>query len=238
MAAIEVASSLHAIDWDALRSSFFDVGYVRLRQLLSRPECEQPRALYVTDTLFRSTVEMQRYAFGAGEYRYFDYPLPEPVSTLRTMLYRSLAPWANEIAGQGRSELRYPPTLEEFLARCRSFDQHRATPLLLRYQAGDHNRLHRDRYGECQFPLQAVVMLSRPRKEFEGGEFVLVENYPRQQSRARVVGLEQGDLLIFPGTERYVEGKRGMLRVDLRHGVSEVHRGERMTLGMIFHDAA
>jgi len=213
-------------------------GWARIPGLLDRPECERLRALYGDDARFRSTVVMARHGYGRGEYRYFAYPLPEPVGTLRAALYERLAPVANRWNAALGLDARYPARHADYLARCHAAGQTRPTPLLLRYGEGDYNCLHQDLYGEHVFPLQVVVLLSAPGREFEGGELVMTEQRPRMQSRAMVLPLSQGDAAVIAVHHWPVRGTRGMHRVNLRHGVSRVTRGDRRTLGIIFHDAA
>lgn len=209
-----------------------------LPRLLDAEACKTLRRRYDDDPLFRSRVVMQRHGFGRGEYRYFAYPLPEPVAALRTALYPPLAQLANRWQERLGSKQRFPLRHDEFIERCHAAGQTRPTPLLLRYAEGDHNCLHQDLYGEHVFPLQVVCLLSQPGAEFAGGELVLVEQRPRMQSRASVVPLAQGDAVVFAVNERPVQGSRGTCRVKLRHGVSTVRSGRRCTLGLIFHDAA
>jgi len=212
-------------------------GYTTLR-VLDPKTCRELAALYDDVTRFRSRVVMERHNFGRGEYKYLAYPLPEPVAELRTALYPPLATIANEW-GSARNEAgRFPPTLDEFLAECHAAGQTKPTPLLLRYGKDDFNCLHQDLYGPLVFPLQLTVLLSAPGKDFSGGEFVLVEQRPRAQSRPAVVPLSQGEAVIFPVHHRPAQGTRGMYRVTMRHGVSRVTCGTRQTLGIIFHDAA
>ncbi len=180
---------------------------------------------------------MARHRFGEGEYRYFGRPLPPLVETLRRTLYARLAPIANRMMEALSRPERYPPSLRAFLARCREAGQTRPTPLLLRYEAGGTNRLHQDLYGALAFPLQVTVLLSRPGRDFEGGEFLLLESRPRQQSLGEAIALAQGELVLFPVRERPVPGARATLRAAVRHGVSRVRSGERFALGVIFHDA-
>jgi uncharacterized protein len=211
--------------------------YALLPSLVRADQCAELRARFDDDTAFRSTVVMERHGYGRGVYRYFAYPLPPPVAELRERLYAQLAPVANVWAESLREEVRYPASLAEFLERCHTAGQTRPTPLMLRYRGGDHNALHRDLYGDVAFPLQVTVLLSEPGAEFEGGEFVLVEQRPRKQSLAHVVPLRRGDAVVFPNAVRPVRGGRGFFRTAFRHGVAEVRRGERLTLGLIFHDA-
>lgn len=181
---------------------------------------------------------MARHGFGRGEYRYFDYPLPEPVASLRSALYPRLAPLANHWAERLNSAVRYPAEHDRFIESCHAGGQTRPTPLLLRYQSGDYNCLHQDLYGDLAFPLQAAFLLSAPQRDFSGGEFVLVEQRPRMQSRPEVIGLRQGEAVIFAVNQRPVAGTRGDYRVTMRHRVSRLRSGRRHTLGVIFHDAA
>ena len=205
---------------------------------LDAGECRALAALYSDDTRFRSRVVMQRHNFGRGEYKYFAYPLPDPVTSLRAALYPPLAAVANDWRRALGDAGRFPPTLEAFLNECHAAGQTRPTPLLLRYEVDDYNCLHQDLYGPLVFPLQLTVLLSEPERDFTGGEFVLVEQRPRAQSRPAVVPLRQGEAVIFPVHHRPVPGTRGPYRVTMRHGVSRIRSGVRQTLGVIFHDAA
>jgi len=225
------------VDWRAAQDALDDRGRVIVPALLSASECEDLRALYDEDRLFRSRVVMARHNFGRGEYRYFDYPLPPLVATLRSALYRPLASIANRWQERLGLETKYPPALDDFLDRCHAAGQNRPTPLLLRYGAGDYNCLHQDLYGEHVFPLQAAILLSAPGRDFEGGEFVLTEQRPRRQTRVDVVPIGQGDAVIFAVNSRPVAGSRGDYRAAMRHGVSALRSGNRITLGIIFHDA-
>ena len=212
-------------------------GWAIMPRVLARAECEHLRALYPDDAAFRSRVVMQRHGFGRGEYKYFDYPLPTRVAQLRAALYPQLAPIANRWHERMGLAAYFPASHAEYIARCHAAGQTRPTPLLLRYCPGDHNCLHQDLYGEHVFPLQAVVLLSQPGLEFDGGELVLTEQRPRMQSRVSVLPIAQGDLAIFAVRHRPVHGVRGDYRVAMRHGVSALRSGERCTLGVIFHDA-
>jgi hypothetical protein len=212
-------------------------GYAVLPALLDATACAELRARFDDDEAFRSTVVMERLGYGRGVYRYFRDPLPPLDERLRGELYARLAPVANAWAEVRGQEVSYPATLAEFVARCHANGQTRPTPLLLRYRAGDHNALHQDVYGDVAFPLQATVLLSEPGPDFAGGEFVLVEQRPRKQSLAHVVPLRRGDAVVFPNSVRPARGTRGFYRTAFRHGVGEVRAGERVTLGLIFHDA-
>jgi hypothetical protein len=222
---------------DRLAADLAEHGYATGR-LIDGAACRALIALYDDDARFRSRVVMQRHNFGRGEYKYLAYPLPDPVAELRAALYPPLAAVANAWRAALGEAARFPPTLTEFLAECHAAGQTRPTPLLLRYEAGDYNCLHQDLYGEMVFPLQLTVLLSDPGADFTGGEFVLVEQRPRAQSRPIVVPLAQGEAVVFPVHHRPVAGGRGTYRVTMRHGVSRVRSGRRHTLGVIFHDAA
>jgi hypothetical protein len=180
---------------------------------------------------------MGRHGFGKGEYKYFAYPLPDTIASLRTALYPPLARVANRWNEQMNIDQRFPPEHAAYIKRCHGGGQTRPTPLLLQYGAGDYNCLHQDVYGDLVFPLQVAFLLSRPGEDFSGGEFVLTEQRPRMQSRAEVVPLRQGEGVIFPVHHRPVQGTRGIYRVNMRHGVSRLRGGKRHTLGIIFHDA-
>ncbi|HEY2386135.1 MAG TPA: 2OG-Fe(II) oxygenase [Candidatus Binatia bacterium] len=225
-------------DWEAVRGSLDADGSARLPGLLTARECAALRATYRRDDAFRSTVAMARHNFGRGEYRYFRAPLPPLVAALRAALYQPLAVTARAWAARLRRDpAEFPRTLDGFLARCHAASQRRPTPLLLRYTAGDWNALHQDLYGAIAFPLQVLVVLSERDVDYAGGEVLLVEQRPRAQSRATAFSLARGEGLIFTNRERPVRGTRGDYRVAMRHGVSVLTRGERLTLGLIFHDA-
>jgi uncharacterized protein len=225
---------IQMLDSDTLASR----GFVVAPGLIDPAECRALAALWPEKPRFRSHVVMQRHGFGQGEYQYFAYPLPERIEALRQALYPELAAVANRWNAELGIAKRFPPSLQGWLRQCHAGGQKRPTPLLLRYGPGDYNCLHRDLYGELVFPLQATVLLSDPAKDFSGGEFMLVEQRPRMQSRGEVVPLRQGDAVIFAVNERPVKGTRGFYRTAMRHGVSSLREGERFTLGIIFHDAA
>ena len=227
-----------APDWQRIEDDLNQGGCAVLPRLLDAGACTALAAQYDDASRFRSRVVMQRHGFGRGEYQYWAYPLPDAVAALRTGLYRPLAAIANRWHASMGLEARFPPDHAAFLARCHAAGQARPTPLLLRYGEGDYNCLHQDVYGEHVFPLQLAVLLSRPRDDFTGGEFVLTEQRPRMQSRAEVVPLAQGDAVLFPVAQRPVNGTRGSYRVNMRHGVSRLRSGVRHTLGIIFHDAS
>ena len=212
-------------------------GYA-VRELLQPETCAAIVALYDRDENFRSRVVMARHGFGRGEYKYFAYPLPDPVARLRAALYPPLARLANDWAVALGQDQRFPDTLRAYTAQCHAAGQTRPTPLLLRYGPDDYNCLHQDLYGAMVFPFQLAILLNEPGSDFTGGEFLLVEQRPRMQSRAEVIALRQGDGVIFPVHHRPVKGTRGFYRTMMRHGVSRLRSGQRHTLGIIFHDAA
>jgi uncharacterized protein len=233
-----ITKFLGTFSFDALEADLDRQGWAILPQLVSQGECKALTSLYADEAHFRSRIVMARHGFGRGEYQYFRYPLPGPVQSLRTELYPWIMPIANRWNAAMGIDVQYPATHDQFLARCHDAGQPRPTPLMLKYGPGDYNCLHQDIYGEHVFPLQVAVLLSDPATNFTGGEFVLTEQRPRMQSRACVVPLKQGDAVVFPVRNRPVQGVRGVYRVNLRHGVSEIRSGARHTLGIIFHDAS
>ena len=231
------ADRVAALDWEGLATTLAAHGAAATGPLLTTAECLTVRGLYDAEVRFRSRIVMARHGFGRGEYKYFGAPLPDLVHDLRTTLYARLAPVANAWAATLAQETRFPDAHRDYLARCHAAGQQRPTPLLLKYGPGDYNCLHQDLYGPHVFPLQVAILLSAPQQEFEGGEFVVVEQRPRMQSRAEVIGLAQGEGVVFAVHHRLVQGTKGPYRVTLRHGVSRIRSGERFTLGIIFHDA-
>jgi hypothetical protein len=241
-------SERRAAEWLRIEGELDGRGWSVIPRLLTAEVCASLRALYPESENFRNRIEMQRHGYGRGEYQYFRYPLPVTVQTLRAQLYPHLVPIANRWSEAMRREARFPEQHNDFLQSCHRAGQVRPTPLLLKYAQGDYNCLHQDLYGEHVFPLQVAVLLSQPMRDFEGGDFVLTEQRPRMQSRAHVVPLEQGDGVVFavekrparrsaPSGARAKMGTRGSFQVNMRHGVSELRKGERFTLGIIFHDA-
>ena len=226
------------IDWNSALVHLDERGFAVIPAVLAQSACEELAAAYSDDRQFRSQIEMERYAFGRGEYKYFNYPLPLIVEKIRSSFYPRFAPLANEwLARLGIKTSRYPKQLSEFIEQCHRAGQKRPTPLMLKYGPGDFNCLHQDLYGEMVFPFQVTFFLSQRGREFEGGEFILAEQRPRRQSRVEVLAPNQGDAVIFAVHHRPVRSARGYYRANLRHGVSTVHSGERYTLGVIFHDA-
>jgi hypothetical protein len=236
-ARLDIAGRVAALDWTGIATELDAHGCATTGALLTPAECAALVRSYGADHLFRNRIIMARHGFGRGEYKYFAYPLPEPIAALRTALYPALAAIANRWNEAMGIAVRYPNGHQEFLDRCHQAGQTKPTPLLLQYGAGDYNCLHQDLYGEHVFPLQIAFLLSRPDADFTGGEFVLTEQRPRMQSRAEVVPLAQGEGVIFPVHHRPVGGARGTYRVNMRHGVSRLRSGHRHTAGIIFHDA-
>jgi hypothetical protein len=233
----DIEKRIASIDWKQTSQDVDAEGHAIIRRVLSREESEATSELFQHDEFFRSRVVMERHRFGRGEYKYFKYPLPDIVVSLRTTVYPHLVPIANRWNEALRIDARYPTVHADYLRRCHQAGQHKPTPLLLQYETGDYNCLHQDLYGEHVFPLQLAILLSEPERDFTGGEFVLTEQRPRMQSRPIVVPLRQGDGVVFAVNHRPVQGAKSVYRVNLRHGVSRIRSGHRHTLGIIFHDA-
>jgi hypothetical protein len=234
-----LVAAIAALESQAIQDSVDRDGFAVTAPLIDAQICAGLANLYSADEhLFRSTVTMARHGFGKGEYKYFAHPLPDPVAALRRAFYERLAPVANAWARRLGTAADWPPDHDSLVARCAAAGQTRPTALLLRYGAGDYNCLHQDLYGEIHFPLQAILLLDRPGTDFEGGELILVEGRPRRQSIPLVLPFTQGAFAVIPVKERPVPSVRGAARVQVRHGVSRVHRGLRRTLGLIFHNAA
>ena len=233
----DIAARLTDLDWTAIERSLWEWGYARTPPVLTADECAALIAMYPEDARFRSRVDMARYRFGVGEYKYFAAPLPPLVEQLRLHAYPPLAAIANQFEAALDTATLHPTTLAGLQAVCRKRGQTKPTPLLLRYETGGYNCLHQDVYGDVVFPLQLTCFLSRRGVDYEGGDFLLVEQRPRAQSRGEAIATEQGEIVIFPTRHRPLQGTRGWYRASMRHGVSRVLRGERHTLGVIFHDA-
>ncbi len=225
-------------DWERVASDMLEKGYAHIDNVLSDDQCSQLIAGFDDHQLYRKTVDMERYRFGAGTYKYFKYPLPKLISQLRREVYPKLAPIANQWMNDLKINLAYPERLVGLKQLCAKHNQNLATPLILKYEKGGYNTLHQDLYGEVYFPMQAVLFLNEYGKDYTGGEFVLTQQIPRAQSKAIVLHPKKGSLLIFPTNYRPMQGKKGHYRVTMRHGVSELHSGTRYTMGIIFHDAA
>jgi hypothetical protein len=229
---------LEHMDWTPIYESLNKKGFGIIPGVLSPEECKHLSELYDDDYLYRSTINMQRYRFGKGEYKYFNYPLPPTIQTLREIIYSPLSLLANDWMVKLGIDMTFPCHHHELVQRCNVNHQTRPTPLILRYEAGGYNTLHQDLYGDVFFPFQVVFVLSQEGKDHVGGEFILLEQTPRAQSKAEVVHPQQGDALIFTTNFRPVSGSRGYYRAKMKHGVSEVTEGIRYSLGIIFHDAA
>jgi hypothetical protein len=225
------------MDWNLITQSLDEQGFAHIPTVFSEEDCKLFREMYDGHELFRKTVVMERHSFGKGEYKYFTHPLPSSIGQLRTNLYDKLVPTANHWMQKLGIDKQFPAIHADLLQQCQDNDQYQATPLLLKYGEGGYNTLHQDLYGDIYFPFQAVVLLTQPGTDFEGGEFVLTEQKIRAQSKAIVLSPQQGDMIIFTTNFRPVRGKSGYFRARMRHGVSEVKQGLRMTLGIIFHDA-
>jgi len=233
----DIIEKISAIDWKKVTEQLHTNGYAVVPAFLSDIHCQNLIAMYNTSDIYRKTVIMERYRFGLGEYKYFQYPLPAIVQTIREHLYPHLAPIANlwmQMLGLNPS---FPETLDELQMQCHSNGQSKPTPLLLKYGVGGFNTLHQDLYGEVYFPLQTIFMLNKQSIDYTGGELVLTQQIPRAQSKAIVLTPNQGDMVILTSHFKPAKGARGYYRVNMKHGVSEVHDGQRHTLGVIFHDA-
>jgi uncharacterized protein len=232
-----LSARIGAIDWQRVAKRLNEDGFATTDALLDPKQCAEIAALYEEERRFRKRIVMAQHNFGEGEYKYFAYPLPKIVQSLRERFYPRLAEIANGWARALGEKQSFPRSLSDYLARCHAGGQNRPTPLVLKYAAGGYNCLHQDLYGDLVFPFQLTVLLSSPSCDFEGGEFLLTEQRPRMQSRGMVVPLSQGEAVIFPVRYRPIAGKRGYYRVAMRHGVSTICKGRRLTLGVIFHDA-
>ncbi|MBA4058301.1 MAG: prolyl 4-hydroxylase subunit alpha [Marivirga sp.] len=230
--------AIQLMNWTPIYAGLNEKGFSVLPGVLSPEECRHLSGMYNDKDLYRSVINMQRYRFGKGEYKYFNYPLPPTIQSWRELFYTPLQTLANEWMEKLAIDKKFPVFHHELVDLCRSKSQTRPTPLILRYEAGGFNTLHQDLYGEVYFPFQIVFVLSQQGKDHEGGEFVLTEQIPRAQSRAEVLQPNQGDAVIFTTNFRPVKGSRGYYRANMKHGISEVKSGIRYSLGIIFHDAA
>jgi len=234
---MDIKARLEKLDWGALEGDLWQFGAAKTPPLLTDAECDDLIASYADDTRFRSRIDMARYRFGIGDYKYFAAPLPPIVEALRAHAYPPLAAVANRWQAALGRRTRFPDDLGDLLALCRKHGQTKPTPLLLHYEVGGYNCLHQDLYGEVFFPLQLTCFLSRRAVDYTGGEFLLVEQRPRAQSRGEVINVDRGEIVIFATRDRPVRSARGYSRVVMRHGVSRLTSGTRYTLGVIFHDA-
>jgi len=232
-----IQRTLARIDWPRVAENMHAKGYAHVPGVLTAANCRHLIADYGDPKLYRKTITMEQYRFGFGEYKYFTYPLPDILQTIREAVYPHLAPIANQWVQWLGLERRFPPTFIELQSLCHRAGQDKPTVLILRYGEGGHNTLHQDLYGDIFFPMQLVLFLNEPEMDYTGGEFVLIQQTPRAQSKASVLRPRRGDILLFTTNFRPVKGARGFYRAGMRHGVSEVHSGQRHTLGIIFHDA-
>ncbi len=234
---MEIEKRIGLLDWDNISGEMNQKGYAGAARILTEEECDQLIGHYNNETLYRKTINMERYRYGLGEYKYYQYPLPAIVQELRESVYPKLAPIANSWMRVLNIDTSFPESLEELLEHCHTHHQTRPTPLILQYVKGGYNTLHQDLYGNVYFPMQLVLFLNEPGKDYQGGEFVLIEQRPRAQSKAIVLKPRKGDMLVFTTNFRPVKGSKGYYRVNMKHGVSEITAGNRHTLGIIFHDA-
>jgi uncharacterized protein len=232
-----ILSKLLSADWGAIANQMNEKGFAIVSNIISNEQCDELIANYENKTSFRKTITMERYRFGLGEYKYFTYPLPGLIQTIRENVYTHLSPIANEWMNVLKIDRQFPDTFPELQKLCHSNHQTKPTVLILKYGKGGHNTLHQDLYGDIFFPIQLVLFLNEPGKDYTGGEFVLTQQIPRAQSKAIVLTPRKGDMLLFTTNFRPVKGRKGYYRVNMKHGVSEVMEGERHTLGIIFHDA-
>lgn len=232
-----IQSKVHSLEWDKVASDLNEHGYAILRGVLSDSECTHLISLYSKNENFRATIDMKRYNFGKGEYKYFKYPLPEIIQYLRSELYPPLCKVANEWSAKLNMQKKFPASHAGLLKECTEHGQARSTPLILKYEEGDFNTLHQDLYGDVYFPFQLVLFLTQPGVDYTGGEFVLIEQRPRLQSKAIVLQQQKGDIVVFSTNYRAAKGTKGYYRASMRHGVSKLHSGNRYNAGIIFHDA-
>ncbi|PSL44749.1 hypothetical protein CLV51_105121 [Chitinophaga niastensis] len=224
-------------NWAAITEDLHQQGYTIVKNVLDKTTCEELIAAYNADGTYRKTISMERYRFGMGEYKYFQYPLPDLITDIREAVYAKIAPVANTWMSALNIATRFPPTHKEMTRLCHDNGQTKPTILILKYGAGGFNTLHQDLYGDIYFPMQLVLFLNEPEEDYTGGEFVLTEQIPRAQSKANVLKPRRGDMLLFTTNFRPVKGTKGYYRVNMKHGVSPLHSGQRHTLGIIFHDA-
>jgi hypothetical protein len=232
-----IIQKIENTDWQMITENMYQNGYAIISGLLSDNECEALKSDYDNPTLYRKTVVMARHRFGLGEYKYFNYPLPDLIQAIRTNIYPHLVPVDNAWFKALKIDIDFPLDHTTLLQQCYDNGQRKATPLILKYGKGGFNTLHQDLYGDIYFPIQLVLMLSEPEKDFTGGEFVLTQQIPRAQSKAIVINPKKGDMLIFTTHFKPEKGTKGYYRVNMKHGVSEIKEGNRCTLGIIFHDA-
>jgi hypothetical protein len=234
---MKITQIINQLNWAGITEGMHQNGYAQVSKVLTAAECSELIDLYTNEILYRKTITMERYRFGLGEYKYYKYPLPATIQQLREGIFPYLAPIANSWMQVLSMEQQFPAELDELLELCHASGQIRPTPLILKYGTGGYNTLHQDLYGDVYFPMQAVLFLNEPDEDYTGGEFVLIEQRPRAQSKAIVLKPRKGDMLLFTTNFRPVKGSKGYYRVNIKHGVSELISGKRHTLGIIFHDA-
>ncbi|WP_259071369.1 2OG-Fe(II) oxygenase [Mucilaginibacter sp. X4EP1] len=234
---MEIKKRIDLLDWDTIANDMNDKGYAHISNILTGDECDELVSQYNDISLYRKTINMERYRFGLGEYKYYQYPLPALIQELRQNVYPGLASIANNWMRVLNIDKIFPDNLAQLLELCHSQGQNKPTPLILKYGKGGYNTLHQDLYGDVYFPMQLVLFLNEPGTDYKGGEFVLIEQRPRAQSKAMVLNPKKGDMLLFTTNYRPVKGSKGYYRVNIKHGVSELKDGKRHTLGIIFHDA-
>ncbi|HKG06116.1 MAG TPA: 2OG-Fe(II) oxygenase [Pedobacter sp.] len=232
-----IRSTIATLNQAQIAEDMHEKGYAIVPDFLSGPECEMLKTIYRQNEYYRKTVVMEHYRFGIGEYKYFNYPLPDIIQTIRQQTYPLLAPIANTWMHVLNIKTQFPDTFQAFQELCHADGQLKPTALILKYGQGGYNTLHQDLYGSVYFPIQTVLFLSQEDEDFTGGEFVLIQQTPRAQSEAIVLKLKKGDMLIFTTNYRPVKGTKGYYRVNMKHGVSKVQSGERYVLGIIYHDA-
>jgi len=233
----EVRTKIHALNWLEIAETLDCQGYALIKEFINGHQCKTLRKGYNQRTLYRKTVNMERHSFGIGEYKYFQYPLPTLIQTIRENVYPYLVPLVNAWMANLGIEKKFPANLSEFIKECKINNQLVPTPLILKYKRGGFNTLHQDLYGEVYFPIQMVMMLSKPNTDYKGGEFVITEQIPRAQSKAIVLTPGQGDMLLFASNFRPIKSKKSYYRAKMRHGISKILEGERLAAGIIFHDA-
>ena len=232
-----ISEKISGIDWQRVTEEVNEKGYALVLQFLPNQYCEELIGEYDNSDLYRKTITMERHGFGLGEYKYFKYPLPDLIQTVRRAIYPKLTPVANTWMRVLNIKRQLPDQFDEFQRLCHDNNQTKPTVLILKYGKGGHNTLHQDLYGNIFFPFQLVLFLNEPDNDYTGGEFVLTQHTPRAQSKAIVLRPSKGDMLILTTNFRPVKGSKGYYRVQMKHGISEVHDGDRHTLGIIFHDA-
>jgi hypothetical protein len=234
---MELKDRIDSLNWTAISAGMDNKGYTLVKNILTTDECDALTAQYHDEQLYRKTIVMERHHYGRGEYKYFKYPLPCLIQQLRETVYPKLAPIANNWMQQLNKDQRFPDNLDELLQLCHAQEQLRPTPLILQYTQGGYNAMHQDLYGEIFFPMQLVFVLDEPGTDYEGGEFILLEQKPREQSRAMVLKPQKGDMVLFTTNFRPAKGSKGYHRVNMKHGISEITAGQRRSMGIIFHDA-